>query len=164
MKQVIMAYLQGYTELRTELEYQGNKAFAHYSSFSVGDQSSNYKLQTTNYKLAVSGYSGTAGDSLSYHNGMAFTTNDKDSDVEAYYNCGEHFAGAWWYKDCFEPSLNGVWGKDSGDAMIWKEFNSGKIVSVSEIKIGHVQLKIIAKYTGSPKETMLYKTTHICRS
>ena len=45
--------------------------WANYSNFNVGDSASKYKL-------FVSGYSkdSTAGDSLSYHNGMKFSTPD----------------------------------------------------------------------------------------
>ena len=44
-----------------------------FSDFYVEDESDNYRLQ-------VSGYNGTAGDWLSYHNGMQFTTTDRDND------------------------------------------------------------------------------------
>lgn len=43
-------------ELRVDISnFNGNKAFATYSTFSVGDASSNYKL-------TVFGYSGNAGE------------------------------------------------------------------------------------------------------
>ena len=46
----------GHNELRVELEtFDGSKAFAEYKTFSISDESSNYKL-------TVFGYSGTAGD------------------------------------------------------------------------------------------------------
>ena len=38
-------------------DFEGNSRYAHYSSFSVGNPASRYTL-------SVSGYSGTAGDSL----------------------------------------------------------------------------------------------------
>ena len=47
------------------------KAWAYYSHFMVGDESSKYKLTVSGY----SSYS-TAGDSLSYHSGQKFTTKD----------------------------------------------------------------------------------------
>ncbi|OPL33193.1 hypothetical protein AM593_09328, partial [Mytilus galloprovincialis] len=46
---------QGSYELRVDLEdFNGDKAYAKYSTFNIGDQS-------TNYTLTVNGYSGTAG-------------------------------------------------------------------------------------------------------
>ena len=44
-----------------------------YSEFSVGDAASGYRF-------SVSGYAGTAGDSLALHNGMKFSMYDKDQD------------------------------------------------------------------------------------
>ncbi|CAG2196063.1 Tenascin-R,Ryncolin-2,Ficolin-3,Veficolin-1,Ryncolin-1,Fibrinogen C domain-containing protein 1-A,Fibrinogen C domain-containing protein 1,Fibrinogen C domain-containing protein 1-B,Fibroleukin,Ficolin-2,Tenascin,Ficolin-1,Fibrinogen-like protein A,Ryncolin-3,Angiopoietin-related protein 7,Angiopoietin-4,Ryncolin-4 [Mytilus edulis] len=47
---------QGKYELRVDIsDFNGNKAYATYSTFSVGDAS-------TNYKLTVAGYSGNAGE------------------------------------------------------------------------------------------------------
>ena len=61
-------------KLRVDIEdWEGNKAYASYSEFSVGDAASGYRF-------SVSGYAGTAGDSLSLHNGMKFSMYDKDQD------------------------------------------------------------------------------------
>ncbi|XP_062597371.1 fibroleukin-like, partial [Saccostrea cucullata] len=63
-------------ELRVELQrFNGDEAYAQYSTFYVGDM-------YNKYKLTVSGYSGTAGDSMNYHNGYRskFSTKDKDND------------------------------------------------------------------------------------
>lgn len=47
---------QGTYELRVDIsDFNGNKAYARYSTFAVGDAS-------TNYKLTVGGYSGHAGE------------------------------------------------------------------------------------------------------
>lgn len=47
---------RGQYELRVNLEdFNGNKAYAKYSTFYIGDKS-------TNYKLTVNGYSETAGN------------------------------------------------------------------------------------------------------
>ena len=46
---------QGLYELKVELEdFDGNTRYARYTTFGVGDQ-------TTNFKLVVGGYSGDAG-------------------------------------------------------------------------------------------------------
>ena len=47
-------------------------AYAQYSTFSIGDNS-------TEYTLSIGGYSGTVGNSLNSHNGMKFTTYDNDN-------------------------------------------------------------------------------------
>ncbi|KAL5518041.1 hypothetical protein EMCRGX_G003709 [Ephydatia muelleri] len=90
------------SELRVELvEWSGSKRYATYSSFGVGDSASKYTL-------TVSGYSGNAGDSMSYHNGMKFSTYDQDNDM-ANENCAQSYKGAWWYKYCHESNLNGAY-------------------------------------------------------
>ena len=49
------------------------------------------------YRLHISGYSGTAGDSLDYHNGRKFSTRDKDND-EGGRNCAQIYKEGWWFK------------------------------------------------------------------
>ena len=73
--------------LRVDLkDYNNNTAYAHYSSFYIGGSSNDYTLQ-------VSGYSGTAGDSLAYHSGSKFSTKDDDNDVSIYH-CAVLYSGA----------------------------------------------------------------------
>ena len=71
------------TEMRIDMaDFWGDKKYAYYNFFMVGNAASKFKLQ-------VAGYSRTAGDSISggYSiNGMAFTTHDRDNDL-ATCNC-----------------------------------------------------------------------------
>ena len=86
--------------LRIDLEdFDGNQRHANYSTFQVLDSSRKYQLNIT-------GYSGDAGDSLIYHNGMKFSTYDRDSDQYGG-SCASRFRGAWWYKSCHYSNLNG---------------------------------------------------------
>ena len=50
--------------------------------------------------------SGNCGDSLSYHNGVPFSTYDRDNDADRRH-CSTTFRGAWWYKACHYSNLNG---------------------------------------------------------
>ena len=91
--------------LQVELEdFDSNKSYAKYSTFNIGSSS-------TQYTLTVSGYSGTAGDCLTYHNGMKFSTKDKDNDAYSNGSCTENHTGAWWYKKCYASNLNGQYLK-----------------------------------------------------
>ena len=53
-------------------------------------------------------FAGTAGDSLSYHRGLAFSTKDRDNDPHSS-NCASVFKGAWWFGSCVMSGLNGVY-------------------------------------------------------
>ncbi|XP_073907269.1 tenascin isoform X5 [Castor canadensis] len=96
---------QGQYELRVDLEDHGETAFAVYDKFSVGDAK-------TRYRLKVEGYSGTAGDSMAYHNGRSFSTFDKDTD-SAITNCALSYKGAFWYKNCHRVNLMGRYGDNN---------------------------------------------------
>ncbi|KAL3847221.1 hypothetical protein ACJMK2_018143 [Sinanodonta woodiana] len=123
---------QGNVTLRVDLITPGppqRSAYASYSSFTVGDENSKYILR-------VAGYSGDAGDSMTEHSNMLFSTQDKDNDKLST-NCAVTFVGAWWYKSCHAVNLNGVYGsKLSGQGINWKLL-SGPTVSMtfSEMKL-----------------------------
>merc|ERR1712136_692051 len=62
---------------------------------------------------------GTAGDSLSYHNGSNFSTYDADHDRSGS-SCAETYTGAWWYNNCYHSNLNGEYmnpGRRDGDCV-----------------------------------------------
>ncbi|TWW82176.1 microfibril-associated glycoprotein 4-like [Takifugu flavidus] len=93
-------------ELKVDMEdFDGQNVFAHYSSFSVGPEAEGYKLSLGSF------VKGAAGDSLSGHNGMKFTTIDKDQDTHES-NCAQLAYGAFWYYNCFGANPNGIytWG------------------------------------------------------
>ena len=89
--------------LRVDLgDFDGNTSYAQYTTFSVGNS-------TTEYTLTVGGYSGTAGDSLASHNGRKFSTRDNNNGY--YYTgfCAPYYQGAWWFEHCFSSHLNGLY-------------------------------------------------------
>ncbi|XP_022088665.1 microfibril-associated glycoprotein 4-like [Acanthaster planci] len=99
--------------LRVDLEdLDGNKRSAVYSTFRVANASDKYRL-------TVGGYSGTPGDSLSYHNNQVFTTKDRDNDKWSSDNCAVMRKGAWWYDGCNYSNLNGKYGSMSSDGIVW---------------------------------------------
>ncbi|XP_056005821.1 ficolin-2-like [Ostrea edulis] len=82
------------------LGFDCDKAYVTYSSFHVGDEDSGYPI-------TVSGYSGKAGNSFRDNNGRKFSTFDRDNDEDAKNHCAKEHQGAWWYKNCYDSSLNG---------------------------------------------------------
>uniref|UniRef100_H2ZK89 Fibrinogen C-terminal domain-containing protein n=1 Tax=Ciona savignyi TaxID=51511 RepID=H2ZK89_CIOSA len=112
----------GNYELRIELEDCANvRKFAKYSSFSIGSAQEKYTLKVT-------GYSGNAGDSLSYHNGRPFSTKDVDNDSNSGGSCAVTHHGAWWYGSCYQSHLNGEYLKcqtTTNRAASWNTFHAG---------------------------------------
>ncbi|KAM8838663.1 tenascin-R isoform 7-T11 [Synchiropus picturatus] len=94
---------QGRYELRIDMKDGQEAVFANYDKFSIGDSRNLYKLR-------IGDYNGTAGDSLSYHQGRPFSTKDRDNDI-AVTNCALSYKGAWWYKNCHRANLNGKYGE-----------------------------------------------------
>ncbi|XP_052717720.1 fibroleukin-like [Crassostrea angulata] len=106
-------------ELRVDMErFNGEKAYAVYSNFSVGDEASKYQLQ-------VNGYSGNAGDSLEYSNNSMFSTPDQDNDGKSSGSCATKYRTAGWFKNCFWANPNGQYTdseKTSHGYMIWNHW------------------------------------------
>ena len=125
------------TELRVDLaDFQGNYKYAQYSFFSVGNSG-------TNYRLNIAGYTGTAGDSLADHNGMQFSTKDRDNDQRSSSNCATvtSFQGAWWYNNCHYSNLNGLYrsGLSSTQGINWYYFLNNRI----SLKFAQMKLRFL---------------------
>ena len=89
--------------LRVDLEdFENETRYAKYSTLNIGDSA-------TEYTLTVEGYSGDAGDSISIHNGMKFSTLDRDNDVYASVHCAFTYNGGWWYHSCHHSNINGLY-------------------------------------------------------
>ncbi|XP_019122409.2 tenascin isoform X1 [Larimichthys crocea] len=96
--------------LRVDLRDKDESVYAEYSTFEVAKR---------NYRLTVGGYSGTAGDSFSYHNNRVFSTKDRDP-TPFITRCAMSYRGGWWYKNCHEANLNGLYGIDvKHQGVIW---------------------------------------------
>nr|XP_049606143.1 fibrinogen C domain-containing protein 1 isoform X2 [Syngnathus scovelli] len=87
--------------------FNGSNYYALYDDFSVGRNS--LDPEKDGYPLLVSGYSGNAGDNLASHSGMKFTTKDRDQDKASGGNCANDYKGAWWYNNCYDSNLNGMY-------------------------------------------------------
>jgi len=112
---------QGSYKLHIDLQdWQGNKRFAQYRSFRIGNADDNYRLK-------IAHYSGNAGDALTRSNNMQFSTKDSDNDVHEI-NCAEKERGGWWYANCGESNLNGIYypngyyRSEYQDGVFWSPF------------------------------------------
>ncbi|XP_022804914.1 ficolin-1-like [Stylophora pistillata] len=95
--------------LRVDLEdFEGNITYAKYATFNVTDEAENYTL-------TLGGYTGEAGDSFTRHSNMKFSTKGKDYDGHQN-NCAIECKGAWWYSDCHDSNLNGLYHRGPHDS------------------------------------------------
>jgi len=79
---------------------------AEYSTFSITDEASNYRL-------TVAWYSGDAGDAMAgavlmnyIANRMMFSSLDRDNDILTDGSCAAAKGGGWWHADCSTSVLN----------------------------------------------------------
>ncbi|XP_029283127.1 fibrinogen beta chain [Cottoperca gobio] len=109
----------GPTEVLIEMEdWTGAKVYAQYRQFTI-------QSETSNYVMAVNGYSGNAGNcflegslelfnenrTMTIHNGMMFSTYDRDNDNwvpgDPAKQCAREDGGGWWYNRCHSANPNG---------------------------------------------------------
>ncbi|XP_078364720.1 uncharacterized protein LOC144649139 [Oculina patagonica] len=98
-------------------DFEENTRYAEYNKFGVTNENDKYKLILGNY-------SGTAGDSLTFHRGQNFSTQDQDNDNDLDENCASSWHGAWWYTNCHYSNLNGIYRLENrsfreGDGVNW---------------------------------------------
>lgn len=114
--------------LRVNLEdFEGNHRFAVYRKFKLDNEQNHYQLQ-----FGV--YTGNAGDALSAsyhpevqwwasHQGMKFSTRDRDNDHYER-NCAQEDKGGWWFNRCHSANLNGFYylgpySAVTDDGIVW---------------------------------------------
>ncbi|XP_022094464.1 uncharacterized protein LOC110981295 isoform X2 [Acanthaster planci] len=109
--------------------------YARYSEFRINNEADNYRL-------TIGGYAGNAGDSLiTYHNGMPWSTLDRDNDKDAR-QCAQVMRGAWWYNNCQTSNLNGPYVEypgylsTNGQGIIWSSWPG------QDDSLAKVQMKI----------------------
>ncbi|KAJ8000893.1 hypothetical protein DPEC_G00185120 [Dallia pectoralis] len=116
--------------LRIQLtDWDGNKKFADYTMFKVGPEADMYRLT---YGYYLDGDAGDAFDGVAFkehvdkyhtaHNGMQFSTPDKDNDKYSG-SCALQEGTGWWMNRCHAAQLNGKYYqggkysvKDSGES------------------------------------------------
>ncbi|XP_051993278.1 fibrinogen gamma chain [Xyrauchen texanus] len=150
--------------LRIEMvDWEGNKKFADYSTFKIGPEVDSYRLT---YAYYSGGDAGDAFDGVDFgvdpsdkfytsHNGMQFSTPDKDND-KFHDHCALQEGSGWWMNRCHAAHLNGKYysggkytekdsqyGYDNG--LIWATWHSRwyslkettmKIIPINRISAG----------------------------
>uniref|UniRef100_A0A182PBB1 Fibrinogen C-terminal domain-containing protein n=1 Tax=Anopheles epiroticus TaxID=199890 RepID=A0A182PBB1_9DIPT len=99
-------------------DFEKNISFARYDNFAIGSGNDFYPI------TKLDGFSGPAGDSYGAVVGVLFSAYDLDLD-NSESNCAVSNRGAWWYTDCGQSNLNGLYlkGLSGGTTgMFWETF------------------------------------------
>ncbi|XP_058123231.1 ryncolin-1-like [Anopheles ziemanni] len=83
-------------------DHDGTVKTALYDEFEVANESTGYRLHLGSY------IDGNANDSLRISNAMKFSTPDRDND-EHPGSCAAFYASGWWYRNCMNANLNGLY-------------------------------------------------------
>ena len=112
------AFLKG-SEVRIDMLGKGKsnmRKTAKYANFEVDNE-------TTGYRLHVSGYTGNVNDGLKYHDGMKFSTYDRDNDKDPSVDCTKRDLGGWWYNACTHANLNGHYDRFEKETNVYNAFS-----------------------------------------
>ncbi|XP_037773547.1 microfibril-associated glycoprotein 4-like [Penaeus monodon] len=99
-------------QLRAVMEdFDGSKTWVQYNVFRVDGPEDDYKLTAEEFEA-----DSAAGDGLSIHNGMKFSTYDHDDDTNRDGNCAKLFGGGggWWYNNCYHVLPTGTYRHSGG--------------------------------------------------
>ncbi|XP_034393881.1 fibrinogen gamma chain [Cyclopterus lumpus] len=165
------------TVLRIELvDWQGIKKYADYTMFRVGSEGDMYRLT---YGYFLGGDAGDAFDGFDFgddpsdkfytsHNGMQFSTVDKDND-KYQGSCAQQDGSGWWMNRCHAAHLNGKYyqggtytEKDAGEfgfdnGIIWVTWHNRwyslkettmKLIPLSRITAGGGQQTGVKQFGG----------------
>ena len=97
-------------ELRLDLfNIISDNSFIVYDHFNIDSERQMYTLEI-GYKIE-----GNLPDSLSYHNNLKFSTNDRDNDAHTG-DCAKIYNGGWWFGQCYQTCL--TCNSDTGNYFI----------------------------------------------
>ncbi|XP_013781886.1 techylectin-5B-like [Limulus polyphemus] len=125
--------------LRIDLEdFEGGKRYAEADEFLV-------KSERELYRMSFKTYKGDAGDSLTEHKNMPFSTTDNDNDKWGK-NCADFYKGGWWYNACHHSNLNGLYlrgaNEKKGSGVNWYQWRGHEYsLKISEMKIRPASFK-----------------------
>ncbi|KAH9504353.1 Ficolin-1-A [Bulinus truncatus] len=105
---------QGEWELRIDMAFKNKTYYVSYTHFYIESESKGYRLR---FEKCIGG---NAPDMLSEHNGMQFSTPERDNDNHSEKACAQIYEAGWWYKRCHLANLNGVFNNNTrGHGVIW---------------------------------------------
>ncbi|KAL7742351.1 hypothetical protein ACLKA6_018987 [Drosophila palustris] len=106
-------------------DFEGDRRYETYDEFAIGNEDQQYELHT------LGKANGTAGDSLDWHQGLKFSTFDKDNNKYKGVNCAISFSGAWWYRGgfyCYSSQLTGTYKENADEKGInWETFRGTEL-------------------------------------
>lgn len=102
--------LQSFLPILDDNNIYASLAAIVYKTFRIGPEQDGYRLT-----IGDTNISGSPFDAMSQHNGMKFTTFDRDNDNCWREQCARRFRAGWWYNCCHSANLNGVYYNEGFD-------------------------------------------------
>ncbi|KAA0202462.1 hypothetical protein HAZT_HAZT009242 [Hyalella azteca] len=118
------AIIRGYSPVNTSSRYR---------DFRV-DGGDEYTLRVGSYDDKRS----SASDALTYHNGMQFSTIDRDRDRNDKKCSGLYGGGGWWYNSCYRVHPTGLYARNRPANEMWSESSTSQFVAWGIFMRGHI--------------------------